>query len=133
MLRLRFYVPLLALAGSNLGRSYLGRAFIAVRDRDISAEILGVHLLRTKLLAFAIGAFYAGIAGALLVYFYNGITPEYFSLTQSIFYLAAIIVGGLGRTLGSLLGAVFMTFVPEMLRLLSHASCSPAGKGRDPG
>ena len=51
---------------------------MAVRDRDISAEILGVHLLRTKLLAFAIGAFYAGIAGGLLGYFYGAITPEYF-------------------------------------------------------
>jgi branched-chain amino acid transport system permease protein len=115
-------VGLMALASANLSRSYLGRAFIAVRDRDISAEILGVNLLRTKLLAFALGAFYAGVAGGLLGYFYNAITPEYFTLTLSIFYLAAIIAGGLGRTLGSVLGAIFMTFVPEALRLLTHAS-----------
>jgi branched-chain amino acid transport system permease protein len=112
----------LALAARNLARTYVGRAFVAVRDRDISAEILGVHLLRTKLLAFAIGAFYAGIAGGLLGYFYGAITPEYFSLTLSIFYLAAVIVGGLGTVLGSVFGALFMTFVPEVLRLVAHAS-----------
>ena len=113
---------LLALAARNLARSHHGRAFVAVRERDFSAEILGVNLLRTKLLAFAIGAFYAGVAGGLLGYFYGAITPEYFVLSLSVFYLAAIIVGGLGSVLGSVLGAVFMTFVPEVLRLLAQAS-----------
>ncbi|CAN7747257.1 branched-chain amino acid ABC transporter permease [Variovorax sp. LjRoot84] len=112
---------LMALAVRNLSRTHIGRAFIAVRDRDISAEILGVSLLRTKLLAFALGAFYAGVAGGLLGYFYGSITPEYFVLTLSIFYLAAIIVGG-STVLGSILGAMFMTFVPELLRLTSHVS-----------
>lgn len=118
-----FGVALLAaLAARNLGRSRFGRAFVAVRERDFSAEILGVHLLRTKLLAFAAGAFYAGVAGGLLGYFYGAITPEYFVLTLSVFYLAAVIVGGLGTVLGSILGALFMTFVPEVLRLVAHAS-----------
>jgi branched-chain amino acid transport system permease protein len=125
--RTKFYMIfvcafVLAIAARNLARTYIGRAFVAVRDRDISAEILGVNLLRTKLLAFAIGAFYAGVAGALLGYFYGAITPEYFSLTLSVFYLAAVIVGGLGTVLGSVLGALFMTFVPEALRLIAHAS-----------
>ena len=111
-----------ALGASNLGRSRFGRAFVAVRERDFSAEILGVHLLRTKLLAFAVGAFYAGVAGGLLGYFYGAITPEYFVLTLSVFYLAAVIVGGLGTVLGSILGALFMTFVPEVLRLVAHVS-----------
>ncbi len=114
-------VFLLGVAARNLARTYVGRAFIAVRDRDISAEILGVNLLRTKLLAFAIGAFYAGVAGGVLGYFYGAITPEYFALTLSIFYLAAVIVGGLGSVLGSILGAVFMTFVPEILRVAANA------------
>lgn len=113
-------VFLMAVAARNLARTYIGRAFIAVRDRDISAEILGVHLLTTKLQAFAIGAFYAGVAGGVLGYFYGAITPEYFSLNLSIFYLAAVITGGLGSVLGSVLGAVFMTFVPELLRLLAN-------------
>ena len=71
---------------------------------------------------FAIGAFYAGVAGGLLGYFYGAITPEYFVLTLSVFYLAAVIVGGLGTVLGSILGALFMTFVPEALRLAAHLS-----------
>ena len=112
----------MAIAARNLARTHIGRAFVAVRDRDISAEILGVNLLRTKLLAFAIGAFYAGVAGGLLGYFYGAITPEYFVLTLAVFYLAAAIVGGLGTVLGSILGALFMTFVPEALRLMAHAS-----------
>ena len=112
---------LLGLAAANLTRSYVGRAFVAVRDRDISAEILGVNLLRYKVLAFMLGAFYAGVAGGLLGYFYGAITSEYFSFSLSVFYVAAIIVGGLGRVLGSVLGAVFMTFVPESLRLVSSA------------
>ena len=112
----------MALAARNLARTHIGRAFVAVRDRDISAEILGVHLLRTKLLAFAIGAFYAGVAGGLLGYFYGAITPEYFVLGLAVFYLAAVIVGGLGTVLGSVLGALFMTFVPEVLRLVANLS-----------
>lgn len=112
----------LALGARNLARTHIGRALVAVRDRDFSAEILGVNLLRTKLLAFAVGAFYAGVAGGLLGYFYGAISPEYFSLTLSVFYLAAVIVGGLGTVLGSVLGALFMTFVPEALRLVAHVS-----------
>jgi branched-chain amino acid transport system permease protein len=107
---------LLLLAARNLFRTRVGRAFIAIRDKDISAEVLGIHLLRYKLYAFAIGAFYAGVAGALLGYFYRAMTPEYFTLQLSIFYLATIIVGGLGSILGTILGALFMTLVPELLR-----------------
>ena len=110
-------VFVMGLVASNLSRTYVGRAFVAVRDRDISAEILGVNLLRTKLLAFAIGSFYAGVAGGLLGYFYGAVTPTYFDFGLSIFYLAAVIVGGLGSVLGSVLGAVFMALVPEILRL----------------
>lgn len=112
----------MALAAKNLGRTHFGRAFVAVRERDFSAEILGVNLLHTKLLAFSVGAFYAGVAGGLLGYFYGAITPEYFVLTLSVFYLAAVIVGGLGTVLGSIFGALFMTFVPEMLRLVANSS-----------
>lgn len=112
----------MAIVARNLARTHIGRAFVAVRDRDISAEILGVNLLRTKLTAFAVGAFYAGVAGGLLGYFYGNITPDYFVLTLAVFYLAAVIVGGLGTVLGSVLGAVFMTFVPEGLRLGAQIS-----------
>ena len=107
---------LLLVLARNLFRTRVGRAFIAIRDKDISAEVLGINLLRYKLYAFAIGSFYAGVAGALLGYFYRAMTPEYFTLSLSIFYLAAIIVGGLGSMLGTILGALFMTLVPELLR-----------------
>lgn len=113
-----FCAVVLLIGARNLFRTRIGRAFIAIRDKDISAEVLGIDLFRYKLLAFAIGSFYAGVAGALLGYFYRAMTPEYFTLTLSIFYLAAIIVGGLGTMLGTILGAFFMTLVPELLRAL---------------
>ena len=112
---------LMLVAARNLFRTRVGRAFIAIRDKDISAEVLGIDLLRYKLAAFAIGSFYAGVAGALLGYFYRAMTPEYFTLKLSIFYLAAIIVGGLGSMIGTIFGALFMTLVPEFLRaIVSH-------------
>lgn len=112
-------VAALMLVGArNLFRTRVGRAFIAIRDKDISAEVLGIDLLHYKLASFALGSFYAGVAGALLGYFYRAMTPEYFTLQLSIFYLAAIIVGGLGSMLGTILGAVFMTLVPEILRAI---------------
>jgi branched-chain amino acid transport system permease protein len=107
---------LTTLAARNLLRTRVGRAFVAVRDRDLSAEVLGIDLFRTKLASFAIGAAYAGLAGGLWAYFFRAITPESFTLQLSIFYLAAIIVGGLGSILGSVLGAAFMTLIPEVLR-----------------
>ncbi|MFT3953233.1 MAG: branched-chain amino acid ABC transporter permease [Piscinibacter sp.] len=109
---------LMLLGAANLLRTRIGRAFIAIRDRDISAEVLGIPLLRYKLLSFAISSFYAGVAGGLFAYFFRAITPESFPLLMSIFFLAAVIVGGMGTVLGSVLGAVFMTLVPELLKLV---------------
>ena len=109
---------LLLIGAANLFRTRIGRAFIAIRDRDISAEVLGIPLLRYKLLSFAISSFYAGVAGGLFAYFFRAITPESFPLIMSIFFLAAVIVGGMGTMLGSVLGALFMTLVPEVLKLI---------------
>ena len=109
---------LMLLGAANLFRTRIGRAFIAIRDRDISAEVLGIALLRYKLLSFGLSSFYAGIAGGLWAYFFRVVTPESFPLSMSIFFLAAIIVGGMGSILGGILGAVFMTMVPELLKLL---------------
>ena len=105
---------LMLLGAANLFRTRTGRAFIAIRDRDISAEVLGIPLLRYKLLSFGLSSFYAGVAGGLWAYFFRVVTPESFPLLMSIFFLAAVIVGGMG----SILGAVFMTMVPELLKLI---------------
>ena len=109
---------LMVLGAANLFRTRVGRAFIAIRDRDISAEVLGIALLRYKLLSFGLSSFYAGVAGGLWAYFFRVVTPESFPLLMSIFFLAAIIVGGMGTILGAILGAIFMTMVPELLKLV---------------
>ncbi|ANY16617.1 branched-chain amino acid ABC transporter permease [Bordetella pseudohinzii] len=109
---------LMLLGAANLFRTRIGRAFIAIRDRDISAEVLGIDLLRYKLLSFGLSSCYAGVAGGLWAYFFRVVTPESFPLIMSIFFLAAIIVGGMGTILGSILGALFMTMVPEVLKLI---------------
>ena len=104
----------------NLIRSRMGRAFIAIRDRDLSAEIIGINLFKYKLSSFAISSFYAGVAGALWVTFLKVVTPDHFPFILSIQYLAMIIVGGLGSVLGSVFGAVFITLTPELLNYLSE-------------
>ncbi len=113
-------VTILALVyGRNLVRSRVGRAFVAIRDRDLAAEIMGISLFRYKLTAFAISSFYAGVAGGLWVCFLRIVTPEHFPFHLSIQYLAMVIVGGLGSILGSIFGAVFMTLVPEILNVVT--------------
>lgn len=112
-------VPVAAFAiwfARNVVDSRVGRAFIAVRERDLTAEVLGIHAMRYKLQAFALGSFYAGVAGGLMAYFFRLVNPEQFGITLSVFFLSAVIVGGMGSTFGALLGATFMTILPEALR-----------------
>ncbi|MDP2802748.1 MAG: branched-chain amino acid ABC transporter permease [Phreatobacter sp.] len=112
---------IMVLAAKNLFRSRVGRAFIAIRDRDISAEIIGISLLKYKLMSFAISSFYAGVAGGLWAYLFRVVTPESFPALASIFFLAAVIVGGAGTIVGGIFGAVFMTLIPEFLKLSATA------------
>ncbi|MEM8633255.1 MAG: branched-chain amino acid ABC transporter permease [Pseudomonadota bacterium] len=109
------------LAAQNLFRTRVGRAFIAIRDRDYSAEILGIALYRYKLMSFAISAAYCGLAGALFAYFYARILPEQFELELSLMLVAAIIVGGMGRTMGPVFGVIIIVMLPEAIKVLFGA------------
>jgi branched-chain amino acid transport system permease protein len=99
----------------NLVRTKVGRAFIAIRDNDLAAEVMGVNLLYYKLLAFFIGCFFAGIAGALLAHWIGSLSAEQFSFTESILYVGMIIIGGLGTTLGPILGVFFIRLLQQVL------------------
>lgn len=100
----------------NIFRTRIGRSFIAVRERDYSAEVLGINLLHVKLLSFGLASFYAGIAGALMAYFFRVVNAEQYGFGFSILQLTAVIVGGLGSVLGSILGSLFMVALPEVLK-----------------
>src|SRR6266496_1581524 len=115
-------VAVLALAAKNLVRSSTGRAWMAVRDMDVAAEVVGIGLMRTKLLAFAVSSFYCGVAGALYAYAYLGtVEPEAFTLDLSFRILFMVIIGGLASVLGSFLGAAFIVLLPIFLNLSSKA------------
>jgi len=109
----------MAVLARNFTRSRFGRSFAAVRDRDIAAEVMGVSLLRTKTLAFAISAFYAGIAGALLSIIIGRISPETWNFFLSIDFLAVIFIGGLATITGSIMGAVFVVLLPKLVNSLT--------------
>jgi branched-chain amino acid transport system permease protein len=114
-------VTVFALVAKNLVRGRIGRAWMAIRDRDIAAEIIGVRPLRTKLLAFGISSFYCGIAGAELVFLFLGSAETLaFDINQSFLVLFMIIIGGLGSILGSFLGAAFIVLVPIFLTNAPH-------------
>jgi branched-chain amino acid transport system permease protein len=114
-----FFAVLAVGYARNLVRSRMGRAFVAIRDRDLSAEIIGINLLHYKLSSFAISSFYAGITGALWMSFLKVVTPEHFPFILSIQFLAMVIIGGMGSVLGSIFGAVFMTIIPEILNYIT--------------
>jgi branched-chain amino acid transport system permease protein len=106
----------LAVVGRNIARSAIGRAFAAVRDRDIAAEIIGVSLTRSKALAFTISSFYAGVAGALLYSLIGFIEPASFNLLMSVQYIAMVLIGGVATISGSIMGATFITLLPRITR-----------------
>ena len=114
-------VVLLALVAKNLVRGRVGRSWMAIRDRDIAAEIIGIRPLPTKLLAFAISSFYCGVAGAEFVFLYLGSAETLaFDINLSFLVLFMVIIGGLGSVLGSFLGAAFIVLVPIFLTNAPH-------------
>jgi branched-chain amino acid transport system permease protein len=109
-------VCIMALLAKNLVRSRVGRAWMAVRDMDIAAEIIGIRLLHTKLLAFAVSSFYCGVAGALWAFVHLGAwEPLTFDINRSFQVLFMVIIGGLGSILGAFLGAAFIFAVPILI------------------
>lgn len=109
----------MAVAARNVARSRIGRSFAAVRDRDIAAEVMGVPLVRTKVVAFTLSSFYAGVCGALLGVTYGQPTPENFGLNMSVFFLAMILVGGVATISGSIVGAFVIGMLPRFVQGLS--------------
>jgi branched-chain amino acid transport system permease protein len=114
-------VILCTLAMSNLLRSKIGRAWIAIRDNDIAAEALGVNIVLYKLLAFFVAGFFGGIAGAFWVTSLAAVSPEHFHFGWSLWLVGVILIGGVGSIHGTIFGAMFMTLIPEGLKFLIFA------------
>jgi branched-chain amino acid transport system permease protein len=119
-------VAIMALLAKNMIRSNVGRSWMAVRDMDVAAEVIGIRLMRTKLLAFAVSSFYCGVAGALYAYAYLGtVEPEAYNLDLSFRILFMIIIGGVGSILGSFLGSAFIVLLPVFLNIVAHGLALP--------
>ncbi len=115
-------VAALALLAKNMARCATGRAWMAVRDMDVAAEVIGIRIMETKLLAFAVSSFYCGVAGALWAFAYLGtVDAQAFDLHRSFQILFMIIVGGVGSILGSFIGAAFIMLLPIFLNFTVHA------------
>jgi branched-chain amino acid transport system permease protein len=112
----------MAFLAKNLARSRIGRAFSAIRDRDIAAEVMGVGITRYKVMAFAVSSFYAGVAGALLFAVTGFVDPTSFNLQLSVFYVAMVVIGGVATISGSIMGAAFITLLPRFIDSLPFVS-----------
>lgn len=122
-------VAVLTVAAFNLKRSRFGRAMLAVRDNDVVAEVMGVPVFRTKLLAFFVGSLFAGVAGACTAYFLQFVTVSSFTLFASVWYLGMLIVGGAHSPVGAILGVVFITFLQEGLHELANSMMQSGASG----
>ncbi|MEO7298084.1 MAG: branched-chain amino acid ABC transporter permease [Verrucomicrobiota bacterium] len=100
----------------SLVQSTYGRGFVAVRDDEVAAEAIGINTTRYKIIAFVIGAFFAGIAGGLYGHFKQYLNPEGFGFMRSIEIVVMVILGGMGNTLGVIIAAILLTVLPEVLR-----------------
>ncbi|MHA3915062.1 branched-chain amino acid ABC transporter permease [Halovulum sp. GXIMD14793] len=115
-------VAVLTLLAMNMARGSIGRNWMAVRDMDVAAEVMGLSLLRTKLQAFAISSFYCGVGGALFAYTYlQSVEPAAFDINLSFRILFMAIIGGLGTIIGAYLGAAFILLLPVFLNIFFHA------------
>ena len=110
-----FIAIILTYFARNLTRSRIGRAFVAVRDNDLAAEVMGINIYYYKLLAFFISCFYAGIAGVLQAHWYMAVSPEQFTLMHGLIYIGAIIIGGMGSIPGVFFGVIFLGILEEVV------------------
>jgi branched-chain amino acid transport system permease protein len=110
---------LATVAAINIVRSRVGRAFIAIRDNDLAAEVMGINIWAYKLLAFFIGCVFAGLAGALLAHYYAWASIEAFPFMDSVWYLGMLIIGGMGSTTGAILGAVSFRLLDYLVIILA--------------
>jgi branched-chain amino acid transport system permease protein len=119
-------VCVMALMAKNMVRSTVGRSWMALRDMDVAAEVIGFRIMKTKLTAFAVSSFYCGVAGALYAYCYLGtVEPEAYNLDLSFRILFMVIIGGVGSILGSFLGAGFIVLLPTVLSIIVHYTGLP--------
>ena len=122
---------LATLAVLNVLRSPTGRAFVAIRDSEVSAQSMGIHLARYKTMSFAISAALAGVGGALYAHKLKFISPDQFNIIQSIDLLLMVVIGGLGSVHGAFLGAIFLITMPQVISL--GKDYLPAAIGQAPG
>src|ERR1700733_1495501 len=131
-----YYVSLAVLVfvlwmAANLLRTPLGRAMVAIRDSEISAQSMGIHLARYKTFAFAISAFMTGLAGALFAHYVRFLAPDAFDVLLSVQFVTIVFVGGLGSLHGAVLGAIFVRLLPQFIAIIRDDL--PFGIGRMPG
>lgn len=112
-------LTVMAAAARNLQRTRIGRGFASVRERDLAAAVAGIPVTRTKVVAFVVSSFYAGIGGALLAAYQSYVQPDQWDLGLSIEYIAMIVIGGLGTVFGAIVGAAFVAFIPEIVQSLT--------------
>ena len=106
---------IMTILAKNLVNGYIGRAFIALRESEIAAQTIGIDLARYKTIAFAISAFYTGVAGGLFAYLITYLSPDAFTIELSVDFIAMIVIGGMGSILGSIIGAVILTGMQQVL------------------
>jgi branched-chain amino acid transport system permease protein len=126
---LLIFVTLSIIASANISRSRYGRAFLAVRDNDITTSSLGINVSHTKLRAFFIGSLFAALAGGLWASYVSVIRLDQFTIWDSIWYIGMIIIGGAGSTIGTVMGVVFLRLVSQILHVIGSSNLIPLGAG----
>jgi branched-chain amino acid transport system permease protein len=119
------FTVLCILTSANLVRSRFGRAFLAIRDNDITASSLGINVPLTKIRAFFIGSLFAGLAGGLWTSYVSVIRLDQFTIWDSIWYVGMIIIGGMGSTAGTVMGVIFLRLISQILHVIGTSGLIP--------